>query len=86
MENETDQIFGGLNVILAGDFHQFPPVVAHRSAPLYWPVDAKHNSEEDILGRKIYEQFSTMVQLKKQICVQDPVWQDIPHDIVNIFH
>jgi hypothetical protein len=77
MENETDQVFGGVNVILAGDFHQFPPVVAHRSAPLYWPVDAKHDSEEDILGRKIYEQFSTVVQLNKQIRVQDPVWQNV---------
>ena len=29
--------FGGLNVVLVGDFHQFPPVVSGRSAPLYYP-------------------------------------------------
>jgi hypothetical protein len=29
--------FGGLNVVLVGDFHQFPPVVAGRAAPLYYP-------------------------------------------------
>jgi hypothetical protein len=67
MEREHDKIFGGLNVILSGDFHQFPPVVARRSAPLYWPADTRHDSEDDILGRKILEQFSTVVQLKEQI-------------------
>ena len=33
----TDDPFGGLNVILVGDFHQFPPVANKASAPLYWP-------------------------------------------------
>jgi hypothetical protein len=77
MESEEDKIFGGLNVILCGDFHQFPPVVARRSAPLYWPVDSSHDSEDDILGRKIFEQFVTVVQLKEQIRVQDPIWLDV---------
>ena len=76
-ESERDKAFGGLNVILVGDFHQFPPVVARRSAPLYWPVDPMHDAEDDILGRKIYEQFMTVVQLKKQIRVRDGVWHDV---------
>ena len=67
MEKETDNAFGGLNVILVGDFHQFLPVVARRSAPLYWPADTRHDTEEDIIGRKIYEQFLTVVELKQQI-------------------
>ena len=77
METTEDVVFGGLNMILVGDFHQFPPVVARRSAPLYWPVDFNNDSEEDIVGRKIFEQFTTVVQLKKQIRVQDFVWQDV---------
>ena len=77
MESQDDEAFGGLNVILGGDFHQFPPVVARQSAPLYWPVDSRHNSEDDIFGQKIYEQFLTVVQLKEQIRVKDPVWHDV---------
>ena len=77
METTDDNVFGGLNVALGGDFHQFPPVVARRSAPLYWPVDCRRDSEDDILGRKIYEQFTTVVQLKEQIRVQDPEWHDV---------
>jgi hypothetical protein len=77
MESEDESVFGGLNVILVGDFHQFPPVVARQSAPLYCPVDPWHDSEDDILGRKIFEQFTTVVQLKEQVRVQDPVWHDV---------
>jgi len=62
---------------LVGDFHQFPPVVASQSAPLYWPANASRDSEDDIVGRKIFEQFSTVVQLKKQICVGDKEWHDV---------
>ena len=67
MKVEEDKVFGGLNMVMVGDFHQFPPVVSRQSAPLYWPVDPRHDSEEEILGRKIFEQFSTVVQLKKQV-------------------
>ena len=77
METPKEEVFGGLNVILVGDFHQFPPVVARRSAPLYWTANPVQDSEDDIIGRKIYEQFTTVVQLNKQIRVQDPIWQDI---------
>jgi len=77
MESEEEKLFGGLNVILGGDFHQFPPVVARQSAPLYWPVDSRHDSEDDILGRKIFEQFTTVVQLKEQIRIRDATWLDV---------
>ena len=77
MERGDEEVFGGLNVILVGDFHQFPPVVARHSAPLYWPVDPRHDCEDDILGRKIFEQFLTVVQLKEQIRVKDAVWHDV---------
>ena len=77
MEKGNDNIFGGLNVILVGDFHQFPPVVASQSAPLYWPANAGRDSEDDILGRKIFEQFLTVVQLKRQIRIRDMEWNDV---------
>ena len=77
MEKGNDEIFGGINVILVGDFHQFPPIFACRSAPLYWPENATHDSKEDILGPKIFEQFSTVVELKEQIRIRDEIWHNI---------
>ena len=77
METKDDEVFGGLNMILVGDFHQFPPVVARRSAPLYWPANLRQDTEEDILGRKFFEQFLTIVKLNKQIRVKDEIWHDV---------
>jgi hypothetical protein len=47
---ENDKILEGLNIILVGNFHQFPPIVTHMMAPLYWPADSMHDSEDEILG------------------------------------
>lgn len=67
--------FGGLNVILCGDLHQFAPVACGKREPLYYP-----NSLTDPItlqvGRKIYEEFSTVVILQEQIRVTDPIWRD----------
>jgi hypothetical protein len=46
---ESDKIFGGLNIILVSDFHQFPPIVACMMASLYWPADSRHDLEDEIL-------------------------------------
>jgi hypothetical protein len=66
-----DQPFGGLNVILFGDFHQFPPVAG---SPLYTPINSK-SSETAIRGRAIFEQFKMCLLLQRQMRVSDPVWQ-----------
>ena len=47
------------------------------TAPLYWPADPRHDSENEILGWEIFEQFTAVIQLKKQIQVQDPEWHDV---------
>ena len=62
---QTDLPFGGLNVILLGDFHQFPPVLSQKSAPLYWPCNPSQDSEETLAGRKLYECFKMVVLLKE---------------------
>ena len=73
----NDLPFGGINVILAGDFHQFPPVVTKNNAPLYYPSNVEKDNLEDLHGRDIYEQFNTVVCLRQQIRVHDPVWTDL---------
>jgi len=75
--SNTDQPFGGMNVILVGDFHQFPPVVTKKSAPLYWPCNSLKDTTNEILGRQIYEQFDVVVQLKTQVRVIDPDWVEL---------
>jgi hypothetical protein len=64
-------------VILVGDFHQFPPVARKQSAPLYWPCNPAKDKPEDMLGRQIYEKFTTVVRLTEQVRTTDPVWQDL---------
>lgn len=75
----SDTPFGGINVILAGDFHQFPPVAGGASAALYWPCNPAKDSHYSILGRKIYEQFRTVVVLTEQCRTKDIVWQGVLH-------
>ena len=58
-----DHSFGGLNVIIFGDLHQFPPVAAKRGEPLYRPIDTTSDNIESQIGRRIYEEFTKVVVL-----------------------
>ncbi|KAJ7577509.1 hypothetical protein C8J56DRAFT_1061168 [Mycena floridula] len=66
--------FGGFNVIMCGDQHQFPPV-ANPLGALY--CDLPNDTEEGTHGRALYKQFTTVVSLTKQHRVDDPVWNDM---------
>ncbi|KAG0695953.1 hypothetical protein DFH29DRAFT_984805 [Suillus ampliporus] len=68
-EWDTSKPFGGVNVVLVGNFHQFPPIAAGRNAPLFWPSNSSKDSAEELLGRKLYEEFSIVIRLKEQVRV-----------------
>ncbi|CEL58884.1 hypothetical protein RSOLAG1IB_12210 [Rhizoctonia solani AG-1 IB] len=76
-ENNSTLAFGGINVIIAGDFHQFPPVIGGGgNGALYTPVGPKATSKM-VIGRTIYEQFRTVVLLKKQYRAEDDEWRGV---------
>lgn len=76
-QGQEDEPFGGLNVILCGDPHQFPPVSRRASSALYYPPDTiPHESNDARTGRMLFEMFRTVFLLKEQVRVVDPVWLD----------
>jgi hypothetical protein len=66
-------LFGGMNVIIVGDFHQFPPV-GKGASTLYHENNARLTAQ---LGHAIYLQFDMVVILRKQMRITDQVWMDI---------
>ena len=79
---QPGQSFGGLNVILCGDLHQFPPVACSKREALYHPISTNDSMDMQI-GRRIYEEFTTVVILKEQMRVTDPTWRDF---LVHLRH
>ncbi|KAH9971591.1 hypothetical protein BGW80DRAFT_1159948, partial [Lactifluus volemus] len=69
-----DWTFGGLNVVLCGDLHQFPPVAKGSGEFLFTPNKPGVDSQECQSGGEIYKEFKTVVILKEQKRVTDPVW------------
>jgi hypothetical protein len=82
--------FGGLNITILGDFHQFPPV-GRRSSALYCNTFTRNTA---VVGKGIYSQFQTVINLHKQERILDDTWRDIlqrarvgectPYDLVEI--
>ena len=61
---------------MLGDFHKFPPVARPLRDALYYPVDFSIDTLTSQIGRAIYEEFTTVVELKEQRRISDPVWHD----------
>jgi hypothetical protein len=78
----SDWSFGGINVVLCGDLHQFPPVAKNRQEFLFTPTKAK-DSQQCQLGRTQYEEFKTVVVLKEQKRITDPVWHEMLTNLRN---
>ena len=76
-EGDATKPFGGLYVILFGDFHQFPPV-SNPTGALYHPsVDSGSQPLRQAAGKLLYKQFQTVVILKEQKRVVDVVWRGV---------
>lgn len=83
--------FGGVNIIICGDFHQFPPIVSQKEGALYHPIHGsvtegspnvpktpdQVKNDLSIAGRAIYEKFQTVVLLTEQMRVTDEVWRRV---------
>jgi hypothetical protein len=69
-----DLPFGGLNVLMCGDFHQFPPVAAASDSALYALRDNAKQIAKSTGGRTLYQSFDKCVLLKQQKRVKDPEW------------
>ncbi|KAI0245688.1 hypothetical protein BJV78DRAFT_1137324, partial [Lactifluus subvellereus] len=69
--------FGGINAILCGDLHQFPPSVQRSREHLYHPTDQAHDPLDMQIGHKVYEELKTAVILKQQIRVTDSRWCEL---------
>ncbi|RDB26275.1 ATP-dependent DNA helicase pfh1 [Hypsizygus marmoreus] len=69
----TTTPFGNVNIILCGDPHQFPPVRTAKAA-LY---SKQHSSKNHVVGRHLYEQFDTVVNLSQQLRITDPRWMEL---------
>ena len=71
-----DKSFGGVNVILSGDIHQFPPVATSKADSLYMPIPTALDSTTSQIGRQIYEEFNTVVILREQKRIKDKTWHE----------
>ncbi|KAJ3559330.1 hypothetical protein NM688_g415 [Phlebia brevispora] len=75
---EATRPFGGLNVIILGDFHQFPPI-GHVRKGLLWKQlsHTTETSSDETNGRILYEQFNRAVTLHEQKRIRDPEWHEL---------
>jgi hypothetical protein len=71
-KENPNEWFGGINVIFAGDFYQYPPV---GSTPLYTPIQPKAPQKstdiEKRLGRLAWKSVNIVVSLSEQQRMKD---------------
>ncbi|QRV90295.1 ATP-dependent DNA helicase PIF1 [Ceratobasidium sp. AG-Ba] len=78
--DSTFLAFGGLNMVVCGDFGQFEPVARGPQSSLYWAMESG-DSEDNKQGRLLYETLTTVVLLKEQCRTRDEVWLRILRNI-----
>ena len=76
----NDQYFGGVNVILFGDFHQMGPVNDRMLVRPSGLTNGSASKDAD-LGHHLYCAFTTAVELVQQQRVIDPTYNDVLHHV-----
>jgi hypothetical protein len=73
----SNDTFGGLHVILSGDFHQHPPIAVSPSDYLYdagVPSATAGEHQLRISGRRLFESFQEVVTFEHTIKEIDQMW------------
>ena len=69
--NEPTIPFGGLNILVAGDFGQLPPPIGGENVALYSRTvgvyGTKNKWQEEALGRALWHQVTTVVILRQNM-------------------
>ena len=75
IEEAVDEtvLFGDMGMLLTGDFHQFPPIAQLKKALF----SGRPPTALAQVGREIFEQFDTVVELVSQMRITDPTWNAI---------
>ncbi len=65
--NKAELLFGGMNMIFAGDFAQLPPAIGGERSSLYGPSDglfaSNKKAQEMVMGKAIWYQVTTVIIL-----------------------
>ena len=81
-KEKADQWFGGITVIFAGDFYQYPPV---GGTALYTPISPyTAQSNEEIakrLGRLAWKTINSVVTLTEQKCMEKDPNMELPYNV-----
>ena len=69
--NNTEEPFGGLNIIFAGDFAQLPPAIGQEHASLYSRTVGLNprslRDQESAIGKALWHQITTVVILRQNM-------------------
>ena len=73
-------MLGGLSLLWGYDlwswFYQNQPVAKPLWDTFYYPDDLLSDCLSSQIGHMLYEEFTTVVELKEQRRISDPVWHD----------
>ena len=69
--NTPEESFGGLNMVLCGDFAQLPPAVGGEGVSLYsrtiGAIASSMKSQEEAIGKALWHQVTTVVILRQNM-------------------